>query len=78
MSDIYALAAIENVSANLAQAVKDGSDINAREKVALGNTLSGFVESICGVTSQHSLEHALSAAQPALPHGAGLIMLPAT
>ncbi|MBM9616174.1 iron-containing alcohol dehydrogenase [Desulfobulbus rhabdoformis] len=75
MSDIYALAAIENVAANLAQAVKDGSDLNAREKVALGNTLSGFVESICGVTSQHSLEHALSAAQPALPHGAGLIML---
>ena len=75
LSDVYALAAIENVTANLAQAVKNGSDVNAREKVALGNTLSGFVESICGVTSQHSLEHALSAAQPNLPHGAGLIMI---
>lgn len=75
MSDIYALAAIENVAANLEAAVKDGQNLEAREKVALGNTLSGFVESICGVTSQHSLEHALSAARPDLPHGAGLIML---
>jgi alcohol dehydrogenase len=75
MSDMYALAAIENVAANLEAAVKDGQNLEAREKVALGNTLSGFVESICGVTSQHSLEHALSAASPDLPHGAGLIML---
>ena len=75
MSDMYALTAIENIAGNLAQVVKDGSDINAREKVALGNTLSGFVESIGAVTSQHSLEHALSALKPDLPHGAGLIMI---
>jgi len=75
MSDMFALEAIRNVAANLEQAIKDGTDIHAREKVALGNTLSGFVESIGGVTSQHSLEHALSAAHPKLPHGAGLIMI---
>jgi alcohol dehydrogenase len=75
MSDMFALTAIENIAAHLPQAVKDGKDVNAREKVALGNTLSGFVESIGAVTSQHSLEHALSAAQPSLPHGAGLIMI---
>lgn len=75
MSDIFAIAAIENIANNLAKAVGDGSDIEAREKVALGNTLSGFVESIGAVTSQHSLEHALSAAHPDLPHGAGLIMI---
>lgn len=75
MSDMFAITAIENIAAYLPQAVKDGTDINAREKVALGNTLSGFVESIGAVTSQHSLEHALSAAQPDLPHGAGLIMI---
>ena len=75
MSDMFALAAIENIAAHLPQAVKNGNDIDAREKVALGNTLSGFVESIGAVTSQHSLEHALSAAQPSLPHGAGLIMI---
>lgn len=75
MSDMFALTAIENIAANLVQAVDGGRDINAREKVALGNTLSGFVESIGAVTSQHSLEHALSAAHPDLPHGAGLIMI---
>lgn len=75
MSDMFAITAIKNIAENLAQAVKNGSDIDAREKVALGNTLSGFVESIGAVTSQHSLEHALSAAHPELPHGAGLVMI---
>lgn len=75
MSDMFAITAIENIAAHLPQVVKNGMDINARECVALGNTLSGFVESIGAVTSQHSLEHALSAAQPNLPHGAGLIMI---
>jgi alcohol dehydrogenase len=75
MSDMFAITAIENIAAHLPQTVKDGKDINARERVAFGNTLSGFVESIGAVTSQHSLEHALSAARPNLPHGAGLIMI---
>ena len=74
-SDMFALTAIENISRNLAKAVKDGKDLDAREKVALGNTLSGVVESIGAVTSQHSLEHAMSAFHQELPHGAGLIML---
>ena len=75
MSDMCAITAIENIAKNLPKAVTDGTDLEAREKVALGNTLSGFVESIGAVTSQHSLEHALSAAHPDLPHGAGLIMI---
>ncbi len=75
ISDIYALKSIELISRNLANAVKDGSNIEARGNVALGNTLSGFVESTSSCTSEHSLEHALSAYHPELPHGAGLIML---
>jgi alcohol dehydrogenase len=43
--------------------------------VALANTLSGLVESTSSCTSEHSMEHALSAHHPELPHGAGLIML---
>lgn len=74
-SDMFALTAIENISRNLAKAVKDGNDLEAREKVALGSTLSGVVESIGAVTSQHSLEHAMSAFHQELPHGVGLIML---
>jgi alcohol dehydrogenase len=75
MSDMYALAAIEKVGLNLAKAVKDGNDLDAREKVAFGSTISGIVMSVGATTSQHSLEHAMSAFHQELPHGAGLIML---
>ncbi len=75
MSDMYALTAIENVGRNLARAVRNGNDLQAREKVAFGNTLSGVVMCVGAVTSEHSLEHAMSAYHQALPHGAGLIML---
>ncbi|AET68662.1 alcohol dehydrogenase, class IV [Desulfosporosinus orientis DSM 765] len=75
MSDMYAITAIENISRNLAKAVKNGNDIEAREKIAFGNTLSGTVMCVGRVTSQHSLEHAMSAYHQDLPHGAGLIMI---
>lgn len=75
MSDMYAITAIENVAKNLGKAVKDGNDIDAREKVAFGSTLSGTVMCVGAVTSQHTLEHAMSAYHQELPHGAGLIML---
>lgn len=75
MSDMYALKSIELIGKNLANAVKNGKDEDAREGVALANTLAGMVESTSGCTSEHSLEHALSAYHPNLPHGAGLIMI---
>lgn len=75
ISDMYALKAIELVASNLAQAVKDGNDLDAREAIALGNTLAGMVESTSGCTSEHSLEHVMSANHSQLPHGAGLIMI---
>ena len=75
MSDMYAITAIENVSRNLEKAVKNGKDLEAREKVAFGSTLSGVVESVGLCTSQHALEHAMSAFHQDLPHGAGLIMI---
>lgn len=75
LSDMYALTAIENVSRNLARAVKDGNDMEARERVLFGNTLSGFVMCVGACTSEHSLEHAMSAYHQELPHGAGLIMI---
>lgn len=75
ISDIYSLKAIELLSKNLAAAVNNGNDIEAREQVALGNTLAGMVESTSGCTSEHSMEHAMSAFHPELPHGAGLIMI---
>ncbi len=75
MSDMYAITAIENVSQNLATAVADGNNMEARERVAFGNTLSGSVMCVGTCTSEHSLEHAMSAFHQDLPHGAGLIMI---
>ncbi|WP_367121683.1 iron-containing alcohol dehydrogenase [Methanohalophilus sp. DAL1] len=75
MSDMYAITAIENIAKNLAKTVKNGNDLDAREKVAFGNTLSGTVMCVGILTSQHSLEHAMSAYHQELPHGAGLIMI---
>lgn len=75
ISDMYALTAIENIGKYLARAVKDGSDMEAREHVAFANTLSGTVMTISACTSEHSMEHAMSAYYQNLPHGAGLIMI---
>lgn len=74
-SDMVALTAIENVAKNLANAVNNGSDMEAREKVAFANTLSGYSMVTGACTSEHSLEHAMSAYHHDLPHGAGLIMI---
>lgn len=75
LSDMVAKTAIEAVSRNLARAVQDGSDLAAREKIAFGNTMSGYAMVTGCCTSEHSLEHAMSAYHHELPHGAGLIMI---
>jgi alcohol dehydrogenase len=75
MSDMYASTAIENVGKYLARAVRDGNDMEAREGMAFANTLSGVVMCVSVTTAEHSLEHAMSAFHPDLPHGAGLIMI---
>ena len=56
MSDMYALTAIENIGAYLARAVKDGSDMEAREHVAFANTLSGVVMTISSCTSEEPMD----------------------
>ncbi|MEI0495363.1 iron-containing alcohol dehydrogenase [Brachyspira intermedia] len=75
MSDLFALKAIELIGKSLADAVKDGNNMEARENVAMANTLSGIVESTSSCTSEHSMEHAMSAYYPKLEHGAGLIII---
>lgn len=75
MSDMTAVTAIEAVSGNLASAVINGSDLQARAMVMFGNTISGYAMVYGCTTSEHSLEHAMSAFHQQLPHGAGLIMI---
>lgn len=75
MRDMLALKAIECVGQNLATACTDGQNIQAREKVAFGSSLSGMVMSVDNLCSEHSLEHPLSAYHHEIAHGAGLIMI---
>lgn len=75
MSDMIQRAAIENIGKYLPRAVKDGHDMEARSAVAFANTMSGYSMDVSACTSEHSMEHAMSAYHPQLPHGAGLIML---
>ena len=75
MSDLVERTAIENIGRYLVRAVKDGNDMEARSKVAMANTLSGYSMVAASCISEHSMEHAMSAYHPELPHGAGLIML---
>ena len=75
MSDTYALTAIENIAAGLPVAVQDGKNLEAREKVSFGDTLSGFVMVTAAISSMHGFDTGLCGFYPELPHGAGLIML---
>lgn len=74
-SEMLNLEAIRSIGRNLAAAVQNGDDIDARYYVALGNTLSGMSDSISSGISAHSLAHSLGGLHPQLPHGAALIMI---
>ena len=73
--EMVELTAIKKLAHYLPIAVADGSNLDARTQVAFANTLGGYSMDVSTCTSEHSLEHALSAYHQELPHGAGLIML---
>lgn len=75
MSAMIELTAIGKLAKYLPVAVNDGQNLEARTQVAFANTLGGFSMDVSACTTEHSLEHALSAYHPELPHGAGLIMI---
>lgn len=75
MSEAIALSAIESIAKYLPRAVKDGSDLEAREHIAYGSTVAGITMQLTSTTAQHSMEHSMSAYHHNLPHGAGLIMI---
>jgi alcohol dehydrogenase len=75
ISDLYAIDAITRIARSLPTAVLDGGNMDAREDVALANTLAGYIQSYSSCISEHAIEHALSAFHPGLPHGAGLIII---
>lgn len=74
-SDMVQEAAIRNVGKYLPIAYKDGSNKEARARMAFANTMSGYSMDTSACTAEHSIEHAMSAYHERLPHGAGLIMI---
>lgn len=74
-SDMLALEAVHLIAHTLPAAVANGDDLEARTIMAWASSAAGLCESYSSCISHHSLEHALSAFHPDLPHGAGLVML---
>ncbi|MCR5536941.1 MAG: iron-containing alcohol dehydrogenase [Succinivibrio sp.] len=75
LSEAISLSAVENITAWLPVAVKDGQNLEAREHVAYGSSIAALSMQLTSTTAQHSMEHAMSAYHRNLPHGAGLIMI---
>ena len=75
MGDMVEREAMRLIGRYLPVAYRDGSNLEARTKVAFANTLGGYSMDVATCTSEHALEHALSGAHPDLPHGAGLILI---
>ncbi|MCL2011269.1 MAG: iron-containing alcohol dehydrogenase [Cystobacterineae bacterium] len=73
--DALALDVVARIAKWLPRAVEKPQDVEARTQMAWAATEAGICESLSSCISHHSLEHALSAFHPELPHGAGLTML---
>ena len=75
MGDMICREGIRNAAAALPTCVNEGSDIDARTKLAFANTLGCYAMVCSGCCGCHGTEHAMSAHHHDLPHGAGLIMI---
>jgi alcohol dehydrogenase len=74
-SDHLALGAVGLITKYLPIAVKDGTNMEARTKLAWANTEAGMCESLSYCISHYSMEHAVVAYYPEIAHGSGLTML---
>ena len=74
LADVLAERAIELVGRHLRRAVDDGSDLEAREGMALAAMLAGMAFSNVGVAVVHALEYALNKTAHT-PHGLGCGLL---
>lgn len=75
ISNLYALESIKLVARYLPRAVKDGSDLEAREGMCLANLYAGIVESTSASTSEHAIGHSLGAMHTSTPHGMALCLV---
>jgi len=70
-----ALEAIRLVAENLPAAVKDGSDLKAREGMAWANTLAGLCIANAGVTLPHGVGMTIGGYCPQVAHGQALAIV---
>jgi alcohol dehydrogenase len=74
LSDALALTAADHIFRNLARAVQDGSDLEARTGMLYGSLLAGIAFGNSGVSAAHALQFALGAATHT-SHGLGTGLL---
>jgi len=70
LTDACAAHGTRLVVQNLRDSVE--GDEEARDKMAVADTLAGFCEATSGVVATHALAHAISAYEPDVPHGQAL------
>jgi alcohol dehydrogenase class IV len=74
--DLYAYEGMRLIAANIVTAVKDGSNTEAREKVAMGSLLGGFCLGPVNTAGVHALSYPLGSMFH-LPHGlSNAVLLP--
>jgi alcohol dehydrogenase class IV len=74
LTDVLALSAIEAIMGNLRKAYENGSDIDAREKMAIGAMVAGAAFSNASVTLVHGMSRPIGALFH-VPHGMSNAML---
>lgn len=75
MSDMYAEKALILTGQYLARCYKDGSDLEAREAMALGDTCSGVAICNAVVTLPHVMAHVIGGHFEDIPHGDALFSI---
>ncbi|MBP6431219.1 MAG: iron-containing alcohol dehydrogenase [Ferruginibacter sp.] len=74
--DIYAYEGMKLIAANIEEAVKNGSNVEAREKVAMGSLLGGFCLGPVNTAAVHALSYPLGSMYH-LSHGlSNALLLP--
>jgi len=73
--DLLAREAIQLVVEYLPKVLEDGTDLNAREKMAWADTLAGLCIASAGVTLPHGMGMAVGGMYPHVAHGEALAIL---
>ena len=75
LSNSFAEMGIEDAGRFLSRAVRDGTDMEAREGMAYASLMGGFTLSTCGTSAMHAISQGMGGYAHDLPHGAALILI---